>query len=125
MGWNIGVSEGEKIVHAVISGEVTMEHARQMASEGLEMAGRHGVSRFLADVRAVNSQISTVQIYLLPKVLEVLGLARDSRVALVTAKDPEQENDFRFCQTVAGNQGFAIGLFYEPDQARQWLLDGT
>jgi len=46
-------------------------------------------------------------------------------VALVIKQDLEQENDFRFCQTVAGTQGFVIGLFHEPDQARQWLLNGT
>jgi hypothetical protein len=125
MGWNIGVSERESIVHAVISGEITMGVVRRIISEGMEMANKHGVSKFLADLRAVTSRVSTVQIYLLPKLLDALGVGRDSRVALVISEDFKQEDDCKFYQTVSGNQGFVVGLFHEPDRARQWLANGT
>jgi hypothetical protein len=125
MDWNIGVSEGEGVVHAVISGDITMDHVRQMAAEGLALSVRHGVSKFLVDVRAVTPRVSTVQIYLLPKMLESLGLGRHSRVALVIAQDSDEESDYRFYRTVSQNQGFVVSLFPEPEQAWQWLLNGT
>jgi hypothetical protein len=125
MGWSIAVSEGESVVHAVVSGEITMGAVRRTMSEGMEMAVKHGASKFLADLRAVRSRVSTVQIYLLPKLIEALGVGRDSRLALVISKDFKQEEDCRFYQTVSGNQGFVVGLFHESDKARQWLANGT
>jgi len=125
MGWDIEISEPDGIIHAVASGEFTMDAVRRITSEGMEMALKHGVTKFLADLRAVTSRVSTVQIYLLPKVLDALGLSCDSRVALVIAKDPKQECDYRFYQTVSGNQGFVVGLFHEPHAARQWLMGGV
>jgi hypothetical protein len=125
MGWTIGVSDGEGFARAVILGEVTLGNVRQVASEGLAIAMKHGMRRFLVDLRAMTSHVSTLQIYLMPKVLEVLGLGRDSRVALIIPSDPKRKDSFRFYQTVSANRGFTIGLFHEPDAARQWLTAGT
>jgi hypothetical protein len=121
MGWTIAVSEGEGIVHAVASGAVTMDTVRRIISEGMDLAVKHDANRFVADLRAVTSHVSTVQIYLLPRLLESLGLRRDSRVALVIGPDARQESDYRFYQTVSENQGYMIGLFHDLDAARQWL----
>ena len=125
MDWSITVPEGDGIVEAVVSGEFTMERAREMITAGLELGARYRTNRFLTDAREVISDVSTVQIYLLPKVLEALGLSRESRTALVIPEAPEREEDFRFYQTVAANQGYSVGLFHDVESARQWLMQET
>lgn len=125
MSWDISVVKEEGIIYAVASGEITMGLALQMTAEGLKLAIKHRITLFLVDLRTSTSDISTVQIYRLPTILETLGLSRDRRIALVIPSDPADPADYRFYQTVSKNRGFMIGLFEEPDSARQWLLTET
>ena len=125
MSWNISVVEEEGIICAAASGEITMGLALQMTAEGLKLGFKHRITRFLVDLRTITSDISTVQIYRLPTILETLGLGRDRRVALVISSDPADQADYRFYQTVSRNRGFMISLFEEPDSARRWLLAET
>ena len=122
MDWKFTVLEADGIVHAVLCGEFKLALVPSLMFEALTTGRKHRINRYLADVRATTSDISTTQIYLLPRMLEALGLGHGTRVALVISENPEQEENFEFYKTVSLNQGFNINLFHDPDTARQWLV---
>ena len=70
----------------------------------------------------MNPEISTVDIYNLPKVLEGLGDSRKSRTAIVISPHSDSKKDFSFFETASLNQGFQVKLFFDVEKATEWLV---
>ena len=121
MHWKISIIKSEDLVSVKTSGVFNYEEIRQMTSETFNAATENGIGKILTDQRDMEPQISTVNIYILPReVLEEIT-HRPLRVALVYREDSTAKDDFIFFETTAQNAGMAVKLFTDPEEARFWL----
>ena len=94
---------------------------KQLSGEAIAVAPPGAVRKFLSDDRHMVPQLSTVELYELPGILEDLGLRRTDRVAVVYSTSSPKRSDFEFFEDVARNRGFTVQLFTDPEKARDWL----
>ena len=121
MSWKIDYLPEHQVVRVTTSGRMTLELLKQMASDGLAEAAKHGASRFLVDHRAMTPDLETMDIYDLPRINLELGLQRAHRVAIVMSAATEKKADFKFYEDRAYNVGLAHRLFTDPETALAWL----
>jgi len=121
MPWTIEVEERDHIVRVVSDGPMRLVTIRQASAEAIASAPPDRTRKFLADERRMLPQLSTLEIFDLPGVLEDLGLRKADRVAVVYSKSSPKRSDFEFFENVARNRGFSVQLFTDPDRAREWL----
>ncbi len=98
-----------------------------MVNETIALAKKMNCFRLLcilaeADLKAV----TTVDFYSLPKevtkIIEAQGLHEyNFKRALIGSKDQEL---LKFYETVTLNAGYRMRLFYDIEEAKQWLQEG-
>lgn len=123
MSWNIEYLESESTILITTSGAQDMAAVQQMATEVAELAARFGVTRFLKDDREATLQLSTMEIFDVPKILTELGIPNSSRIAVVIKGSTAQARDFRFFETRSHNEGrHYVRIFTDSkEQALQWV----
>jgi hypothetical protein len=84
----------------------------------VEAAKRYNCHKFLIDMRETKIELETHVIYELPKLTAAAGIHTTQR-AIVFSGDPK---DYKFFETVASNQGQAVRVFTDVNQAIDWLL---
>ncbi len=122
--WEVVFNPEEEFVHLTIEGSHQLEDIREMCVELFSVAKVEETWRLLIDTRASTAQLSTLDIYKMPKLFQSLGLRRNSRVALLFSGASVQKTTFSFVRTVSRNQGFNIALFTEAEEAIRWLQVG-
>ena len=119
--WNIDFLEREEVVRLTANGSVDLPDIEQMGAELFSAAALRGSSKMLVDHREMTPEVSTVDIYDLPDVLEKLGFARSSKMAILLVAGALKRADYDFFETVSINRGFQVRLFLDPDEALGWL----
>ena len=97
---------------------------KEVAAQALAQAANHGLHKFLVDDREMVPDLSTLELYQLPDVLERMGFGRRDRAAVLYCETSPRAEDFRFFEDTALNRGFDIRLFTEMDKALDWLRNG-
>jgi hypothetical protein len=115
------------IIETSAQGKLTLREAKELISEITECAITNNCFLCLSDYREAIMDMSTFQIYDVPKVLsnvvDSLGLHPNQfKRAIIVTKGL---NDFNFFETVSRNAGQNIKLFKEIDEAKKWLLEMT
>jgi hypothetical protein len=123
MPWIVEVEETDRIVSVTAEGPMRLVTIKQAAAETFAALAQNGARKIIADDRQMVPQLTTVEIYQLPGVLEGLGLRKTDRVAVVYSDSSPKKADFLFFEDVARNQGFTVQLFTEPLKARAWLKE--
>ena len=116
-----------RFIELKASGTVIPDEFKEIFSQGLQLAKEKDCFLLLSDFReATEINISTMEIYNLPKVLSEItaqsGIhaGQFKRAIVVAAKDTA---DSRFAEDVAANQGQFAKFFQDIDEAKKWLLE--
>jgi hypothetical protein len=122
--WKIEHLEPEKTILIETSGAQDISMVRQMTAEVVELALRFGVTRFLKDDREADLQLTTLEIYEIPKILAELGIPRSSRIAVLMNSSSTQRRDFEFFKTRMHNEGMPEARIFvdSKEDALGWLI---
>ena len=107
------------ILTARVSGIVDKSLVQSVASEMHAKTEKHKCTRFLNDYRHAYVDLSTLDVFGLPKLIESMGTDPRSRHAIVVKGMTPM---IRFFETVTRNRGENVRVFTDMDQARAWLL---
>lgn len=123
MGWQMEYLAHERTVVVKTSGSQDMAMAREMVIEAADLAARFGAKRFLKDDSDSVLELTTVEIYGLPRLLLEGGIPRDSRIAVIMNAASSQAADFQFFKNRMYNEGMPhVRIFAgSRQQALDWL----
>ena len=94
---------------------------KKYARKIVETAEEHGCKRLLNDLRDVQLDVDTMDIFKSPEVVQMKGIDRHWQRAVVVAE--EYEKDFHFFETVAVNNGHLMKVFVDYQSAVEWLKE--
>jgi hypothetical protein len=119
MKYAISLSEDGKHIRIRVFEAITGDMEREFAANAIEEARRHGLRKFLVDVRGTSNVAATLEQFTLGhKDMDEFALDRSSRIAIL-ADAADRSHDF--IETVFLNAGFDCRLFSTEDAALKWL----
>jgi len=113
------------MIESIFQGVLTFGEVKEFICEEALLSKENNCRFFLTDYLEVRLELSTLQIYEVPKLLQdtfaLLGLdVRLLRRAVVVAEDLR---DYKFYEDVAVNQGQKPKVFTDIDEAKKWLAE--
>ena len=121
MPWKIQLIDNPAAVAVEASGPMKLALVMEVAAQALAEAASHELHKFLVDDREMIPDLSTLELYQLPEVLERMGFGKRDRAAVLYCERSPKAEDFRFFENTAINRGFDVRLFTDLDQAVDWL----
>jgi len=114
-----------RTVELIVQGVVSLGDLREIFGAAVESLVAHKSYLALADYRDAKLNVSTIDIYSLPKMLASTTSSQSYNVhklrrAIVI---DEKTDDFLFYETVTLNSGQSTKLFYDMDKAKEWLAE--
>ncbi|MGH8106961.1 MAG: hypothetical protein ACREO2_11620, partial [Arenimonas sp.] len=88
----------ERIIFANTFGVMTQSELVKLAEEAFALGTIFGVTRYLVDHLDMTPDISTIDLFDLPKVHQRLGLSGDVKVAAVYSEHNLKKEDFELYQ---------------------------
>ena len=123
MPYTIALSADGKYIICRVSGEVTVEIAREFRDAFVRMSHTHKVRRFLTDARGAPNRSSVFENYSYAYAdLKEIEFPRDSRSAILV-NPTDHSHDF--VETVARNAGYNVRIFHDEANAVAWLVSGN
>jgi hypothetical protein len=120
MGYSIEYVEEDDIVQVTVVGPFSFDSTLDMTSDVIRELSNNGSHRLLQDHRQASLEMSTLDIFKLPRVAKAFGLASNTKVALVYNQD---QKDYKFIETTTVNQGYVLKVFADIREAKQWLIE--
>jgi hypothetical protein len=113
-----------KVIETKVQGNISLKNLKELIAEIAQISEETGCVLILNDNREATIQLSTVDIYGLPRIMEetFISLGIDpSRLmrAHVIARDAK---DTHFYETVSANIFQTVRFFYDIDEAKKWLF---
>ena len=113
------------VIETVAQGNLNLSEAKEIISAITQIAIEKDCFLCLSDYRKATIEMSTLQIYDIPKILSDIvtsfGLPpRKFKRAIIAEKGV---NDYQFFETVTLNMGQQAKLFQDMDEARKWLCE--
>lgn len=121
MRWEIDYLKENDIVTVKTSGIITWEDNKQMSREVLADSIRHSTKRVLVDHRAIQSNLSILQIDNLPAMFKEIGIGPECRVAILFDPASPRSGNFTFFQNVSIIASLQFRVFSEHTEAIEWL----
>jgi hypothetical protein len=119
MGYSISLSKNKKYIVCCVTGEITLDIAREFTKELDRLSRSLKIKRFLTDVRDARNALSTFEKYdFAYRDMTEMNLQRDVRSAIL-AGPTDKTHDF--VGTVTQNAGYGVRVFYDEDAAIGWL----
>ena len=106
------------ILTSRVSGLVDKSLVKPLTTDMHEETVKHKCRLFLNDYRNAYIDISTIEVYGLPQLMEAFGTNPSARHAVVVKGETEL---VRFFETVSKNRGKFVEVFTDIDKARDWL----
>ena len=102
---------------------ITFNEVKKIISEATVLAKEHQCYLWLIDYSHVRPHFSTIEIYELPKLFVEAAKLLNIHIfqikrAIVTL---EAHADYEFAKTVSANRGQSLELFYDLEEAINWL----
>jgi len=125
MPYTIRYDPETRIIETKIHGVVKLSDFKAIFSDALRLAVENGSFLFLSDFREAHINLSTLDIYDLPKLLSDKALplgvyVGELKRAIVIS---ESFKDARFSEDVTTNQGQWIKFFHDIEKAKHWLTE--
>jgi hypothetical protein len=119
MNYTITTSENGKYLICRVSGEITVDIAREFTKELNRLSRSLNIKRFLNDVREAANALSTLQNYdFAYKDMAEMNLQRDACSAILVGP-ADRTHDF--VETVTQNAGYNVRIFHDEAAAIAWL----
>lgn len=103
----------------VFRGIVTMGVIREVAPQVARLTAETGCMRILNDMRGAKIEISFIDVFDSPRVMDESQISRRTVRALVVPKDFEHR---RFLETVTRNRSHNLMVFTDIKEAKKWLF---
>ncbi len=101
-----------------MTGGLTADLLTEYGKEISLVASKHNCKRLLNDFREVKLNLSAMEIFDAPKILEATGIDSTWKRATVVSGNLE---DFHFFETVSINRGYNVKIFIDMKEAIDWL----
>lgn len=98
---------------------ITIDSIREVAPQVARMCEETGCQRILNDISAVTIDVSFIEIFGSPEIMDKSNVSRSTKRALVV---PSTFTDARFLETVTRNRGHNLMVFEDIEEVKQWLL---
>jgi hypothetical protein len=121
MSYKIAISENGNFIICEVTGQFTVEVAKQFTIELDRVSRATGIKRFMTDVRNAPNVSNVFQNYNFVNTdMTELELQKDVRSAiLVTATDKSHD----FVETASRNAGYNVRVFDDEETAAAWLSE--
>lgn len=100
-------------------GTVTINMIKEVAPQVAKKSQETGCLRILNDMSAAEIDVSFMDVFKSPEVMDKSNVLRITKRALVA---PTSFTEAHFLETVTRNRGHNLMVFHDIDEARQWLL---
>ncbi len=118
MSYSMKYNSENNCIMASMEGRIDQNTVKEFALNIVEATKKHNCRKILNDIRKVNLNLSTIEIYELPKKIKEAGLEQFTKRALVVGNNFE---DVAFFETVSFNQAQNVKIFRDPEAALEWL----
>jgi hypothetical protein len=119
--YSITLDKERHLVRVVARGEIRRELGHSIVSQSLITAAEHQYD-ILCDVRQAQIIATFTDWFFMPRTLAAFKDAKVRKVATaLLIKPDEQENGFRFYETVVSNLGMKFKIFTAEKDALDWL----
>ena len=113
------------VIETVAQGNLSLSEAKDIISAITQIAIEKDCFLCLSDYRKATIEMSTLQIYDIPKILSDIvtsfGLPPSKFNRAIIAE--KGLRDYQFFETVTLNMGQHVKLFQDMDEARKWLCE--
>ena len=114
------VDKKHKLIHATLSGKMTVDAALQFTTDARRLADKHGYTRLLFDIREFKTRPNTTEIFEMASAPQKRGLTQEYRRATVFSGEAHEE-DLDFFVNASVNRGYNVACFTDIDEAIRWL----
>ena len=120
---SVTYDESMQAVVVVLTGRIDLQSIREAACEVALVCRERGCKRILNDASAADTRdLTFMNIYNSPKVLEECGILIKTQRALVVPADFEET---QFLEDVTCNRGHNLKVFQSIEEARIWLCSSN
>ena len=119
MPYEIKYDTNSACVMCKMTGKIDLQIVNDFILEVIPFLEKKRSECVLNDLRGANLNLSTSDIYTIPKLLAQAGLGFTVRRAVVFNTKPD---DFAFFETVSVNQAQQVRVFINFNEAIQWLM---
>jgi hypothetical protein len=119
MEFNVNYDQEHDYLVASYEGVLNFEMMKECVREIVKKAQENNCKRLLNDLRKAKITDDTIAIFKTPEAMEIEGIDRTWKRAVVV--DEQYWGEFRFFETVSVNRGHQVKLFMEFDDAIIWL----
>ncbi|KPL27995.1 MAG: hypothetical protein AMJ72_05715 [Acidithiobacillales bacterium SM1_46] len=125
MSYSLVVKQTSNHLHAVVTGDNTVETVRRYLDELAQVCARHGCACLLIEENLDGPSFSTTDVYSV--VVEAARKVPSSlrEIAFVDANPEHLLENVAFAETVAVNRGVNVRRFETVAQAVHWLRSGA
>ncbi len=102
-----------------VEGTFNLDRLAEIAPEVARLCQVHDCHRILNDMSTARLELSLVDLFDSPRLMDESGISRSTRRALVV---PRSFTDAEFLQTVTLNRGHTLQVFQNRELAKAWLL---
>lgn len=119
MNFTVTLSDDKTYIIVRTFTATTHELRREYIKQGVALANKSGVNRFLVDVRQSPSSTNIIEDYQTAyELAPAAGLNYGARIAaLISSGDASRQ----FMETVAVNAGYSVAQFTSESEAIKWL----
>ena len=124
--FDISLDNDLQIVKVSVKGEATESDGRKIISTARELASDLNYN-ILYDMREATTNVPFAGWFRIPRELEVFkrSNAKIIKAAILILPTDKDLKGYRFYETVAFNLGFRLCLFFEENEAFEWLTSQT
>lgn len=124
MSWHIAYDEALGVIHCVYAGHVTTADYEAGTLKTIALAKRHNTHLiFIDESELLSVDVSTMEIYQMPRFYEEADANRRSKWALILPPEGKVREDVEFYVTMCLNRGWYLKAFDDRQAGIDWLLN--
>jgi hypothetical protein len=108
----------EGYIELTVDGRFNLARLKQIAPEVASLSNESGCLHILNDMSYATIDVSVLDVYSSPQQMDDAGITRSTKRALVVPKSFEHAH---FLETVTRNRGHDLKVFFDRDEAINWL----
>lgn len=121
MSWTVARNEQTGHIETVYRGIISNKEVRLSTVAALKLAAPDKVEHFLSDLSEADSELSAVDICVIPDQWTELKANPANKVAVVVPGHGKMWRDGQFYEDVCVNRGWNVKVFANRDDALAWL----
>jgi hypothetical protein len=120
MDYDLQISQDGSYIIVRFLSDITTEIGEGANKDASDFGAKHGISRYLHDLRQVRCIEKPTNQYLSAyKTVHGLGIDRASKIAMLTSPDDHSHD---FIEVLWQNNNFNVKIFRDENSAIKWLL---